>query len=348
MKTLFRERQRQFLKRCIKYSRYVLNDHFVLFLLVFIGFLSLQYRQLLENFPENPWLVYLLLGVLTLLLLFAGQTASYLEPADAHFLLPKEKEVAQGLATAGQRQFFLWGAIQILGQLILFPLYLKLGLSPLFFVFLLVALSVWKYALIQRSIASYQRAGLFRWEEAIAAETKRKQSILQFFALFTQVKGITTSVKRRAYLDAGLNWISKRHQQTWLYLYARAFLRSRDFLRLTLRLTGLSLLSLFLIEQEWLAIGLVLLFDYLLLFQLLALFKVYDYQYLTLLYPIDTKVKLHNFQSFLRLLLYGILGLQIAVAVFVLQDKLYLLYLVGGGILLNQFYLSVKAKKLID
>ena len=52
MKRIFHERRQAFLARCLKYSRYVLNDHFVLVLLVLLGFLSLQYRQLLENVPQ--------------------------------------------------------------------------------------------------------------------------------------------------------------------------------------------------------------------------------------------------------------------------------------------------------
>lgn len=51
MKAMFQQRRRDFLTKCSKYLRYVLNDHFVLVLMVFIGFLSLQYRQLLLNFP---------------------------------------------------------------------------------------------------------------------------------------------------------------------------------------------------------------------------------------------------------------------------------------------------------
>ena len=61
MKRIFHERRQVFLARCLKYSRYVLNDHFVLVLLVLLGFLSLQYRQLLENVPQPVWPVYLLL-----------------------------------------------------------------------------------------------------------------------------------------------------------------------------------------------------------------------------------------------------------------------------------------------
>ena len=348
MKTLFQKRRHLFLARCLKYSRYVLNDHFVLFLLVFFGFLSLQYRQLLENFPENPWFIYLVVGVITLLLFFAGQTASYLEPADSLFLLPQEDEVISLLHQAGQRHFLVWGTVQLLCHLLLYPVYVRLGFSLLGFVFVLFVLTMGKYFWIQRRLASYRSSGVFQWEMAVSAEIRRKQSILQFFALFTRVKGITTSVNRRAYLDSLLAWIPKKQEKTWLYLYARAFLRSGDFLSLTFRLLGLSLLSLLVIEQGWLAMGLVLLFDYLLLFQLLALFHVYDYQYLTLLYPLEQSVQLKNFQAILRVVLYAILALQLLVGMLVLQDKMYLLHMAGGGILLNQFYLAIKAKKLID
>ena len=46
MKEVFQKRKQVFRNQCLKYSRYVFNDHFVLFLLVFIGFLAVQYSQL--------------------------------------------------------------------------------------------------------------------------------------------------------------------------------------------------------------------------------------------------------------------------------------------------------------
>ena len=52
MKEVFQKRKQVFRNQCLKYSRYVFNDHFVLFLLVFIGFLAVQYSQLLRNFPK--------------------------------------------------------------------------------------------------------------------------------------------------------------------------------------------------------------------------------------------------------------------------------------------------------
>ena len=56
MKELMKKRQQTFRNHCIKYSRYVLNDHFVLFLLIFIGFLAVQYSQFLQSLD---WLVAL-------------------------------------------------------------------------------------------------------------------------------------------------------------------------------------------------------------------------------------------------------------------------------------------------
>ena len=124
MKRIFHERRQAFLARCLKYSRYVLNDHFVLVLLVLLGFLSLQYRQLLENVPQPVWPVYLLLLAVSTLLFLSGSTATYLEEPDQHFLLTKEGEILKLIQQAIRRQLMVWGLVQILGQLLFLPLYL--------------------------------------------------------------------------------------------------------------------------------------------------------------------------------------------------------------------------------
>ena len=348
MKRIFHERRQAFLASCLKYSRYVLNDHFVLVLLVFLGFLSLQYRQLLENFPQPVWPVYLLLLAVSILLFFAGSAATYLEEPDQHFLLTKEGEILELIQQAIRRQFVLWGLVQSLGQLLFLPLYLKLGLPVWGFGLYLLVLTAGKYSLIQAKWSSYTKNGIFQWGLAIDRERKRQQSILQFFALFTRVKGITSSVKRRSFLDGFLKLVAKRSEKTWDYLYLRAFLRSGDFLGLTIRLFALSLVAILTIDLAWLAVGLVLLFDYLLLFQLLALYGVYDYQYLNYLYPIEQTRRTKGFLRVLRGILYSVLGIQSILALFLLEEKMYLGILILGGFLLNQFYLAIKAKKLID
>lgn len=348
MEKIFQQRREQFLARCLKYARYVFNDHFVLVLMVFLGFLALQYRELLQHFPEQPWVIILMLAGLSLLLFFAGQLASYLEPADQQFLLVKEGEITGLFQKAARRQFFFWGLVQLLGQVLFLPIYLKLGVSIPVFLFYLILLTVGKYMFIQSQLRQYTQQGVFQWEKAIAAETKRKQSILQFFALFTTVKGITTSVKRRAYLDGLLQLVAKQHKRTWDYLYARAFLRSGDFLGLSIRLLVLSLLALVTIELDWLAVGLVVLLDYLLLFQLLPLFHVYDYQYLASLYPIAKSDKIKSFQRFISWMMYGIVLFQILLGFVFVTAKIYLVIFLLAGIFLGQIYLPIKARKWID
>lgn len=73
MKDLFLKRKQAFRKECLGYLRYVLNDHFVLFLLVLLGFLAYQYSQLLQHFPENHWPILLFVGITSVLLYFGEE-----------------------------------------------------------------------------------------------------------------------------------------------------------------------------------------------------------------------------------------------------------------------------------
>lgn len=50
MKAMFQQRRRDFLTKCSKYLRYVLNDHFVLVLMVFIGFFKLAISAITTEF----------------------------------------------------------------------------------------------------------------------------------------------------------------------------------------------------------------------------------------------------------------------------------------------------------
>lgn len=344
MRALFQKRRRDFLERCSKYLRYVLNDHFVLVLMVFLGFLSLQYRQLLIAFPKNSWPIALIVLAVSFLILFSGRMATYLEEADQIFLLTREKEVLEEFEAASSRSYLLWSGLQVLVQLLLLPIYLKLGLAIWVVVLYILVLLVAKYFLVKHQQSSYQRQGVLDWSTAIRDEQKRKQTILRFFALFTTVKGISTSVKPRKYLD-GILGIATSHQM-WFNLYLRAFLRAGDYLGLTLRLVFLALLSLIAIEEAWLSLGLVLVFHYLLLFQLLGLYKHYDYQYLTQLYPLDKKRKIKDFQYLLRVILYGLLMVEMVVALLFIQEKIMVAILPIVCIFLHEVYLPIKLKKI--
>ena len=91
MRELFQKRKQVFRNQCLKYSRYVFNDHFVLFLLVFTGFLAVQYSQLLRNLPSNHLPIILALAVLLVFLLPLGRIATYMESQIVYFCWSKKK-----------------------------------------------------------------------------------------------------------------------------------------------------------------------------------------------------------------------------------------------------------------
>ena len=324
MKEVFQKRKQVFRNQCLKYSRYVFNDHFVLFLLVFIGFLAVQYSQLLRNFPKNHLPIILALAVLLMFLLPLGRIATYMEKPDSLFLLVKEEELKSYLQKQMCSSYLLWSVFQTAILLLAAPLLLALGL-PLWGWFILVffmLIAKW-FLFLKKSQRFYQGAGI-NWGYLIDYEERRKQTILRFFALFTNVKGISNSVKRRAYLDSLTNILPKRQSTTWQNMFLRSYLRNGDFLALTMRLL------------------------FLLLFQLTALYNAFDYQYLTFLFPLEIGLKLKGVRQVIVLVGYSVLLVETIMALLFFQDRVALLFMVGVTLLLYFFYLPVKLKSLVD
>ena len=348
MKDLFLIRKQEFRKECLGYLRYVLNDHFVLFLLVLLGFLAYQYNQLLQDFPENHLPILCLIGIVSILLLLWGGIATYLEASDKLFLLVAEEKVKEHIKKQSILSFIFWLCVQTVLLLLFAPLFLAMGLGLGVFGVYALLLGVGKYFLFQKKAGKFFSANHLDWDYVIAQESKRKQFLLRFFALFTQVKGISNSVKRRAYLDFILKVVQKVPSKIWQNLYLRSYLRNGDLFALSLRLLFLSLLALIFIEQAWIATAVVVLFNYLLLFQLLALYHAFDYQYLTQLFPLDKGQKEKGLQAVVRGLTGFVLLVQLVVGLITLQEKLALLALVGVSFVLQFLYLPYQLKRLVD
>ena len=345
MKDLFLKRKQAFRKECLGYLRYVLNDHFVLFLLVLIGFLAYQYSQLLQDFPENHWPILLFLGIVSALLLAWGGIATYMEGPDKLFLLVSEEEVKLYLKGQTSRSLVFWTIVQTLFLLLFAPLFLAMGYGlPVFLVYVLL-LGAGKYLLFRHKASKFFTETGLDWDYVIAQESKRKQVLLRFFALFTQVKGVSNSVKRRAYLDFLLKTVQKVPGKIWQNLYLRSYLRNGDLFALSLRLLLLSLLAVIFIEQSWIATAVVVLFNYLMLFQLLALYRAFDYQYLTQLFPLEKGEKEKGLQEVIRGLTGFVLMVQLIVGLITLQEKLALLALLGAGLVLQVLYLPYQVKR---
>ena len=345
MKDLFLKRKQAFRKECVGYLRYVLNDHFVLFLLVLIGFLAYRYSQLLQDFPENHWPILLFLGIVSALLLAWGGIATYMEVPDKLFLLVSEEEVKSHLKGQASRSLVFWTIVQTLFLLLFAPLFLAMGYGLLVFLVYVLLLGTGKYLLFRHKASKFFTETGLDWDYVIVQESKRKQVLLRFFALFTQVKGVSNSVKRRAYLDFILKAVQKVPGKIWQNLYLRSYLRNGDLFALSLRLLLLSLLAVIFIEQSWIATAVVVLFNYLMLFQLLALYRAFDYQYLTQLFPLEKGEKEKGLQEVIRELTGFVLMVQLVVGLITLQEKLALLALLGAGLVLQILYLPYQMKR---
>ena len=348
MKDLFLKRKQAFRKECLGYLRYVLNDHFVLFLLVLLGFLAYQYNQLLQDFPENHWPILLFVGITSVLLLLWGGIATYMEAPDKLFLLVGEEEIKLHLKRQTGISLAFWLFVQTLFLLLFAPLFLAMGYGlPVFLIYVLL-LGTGKYLLFRQKASKFFTDTGLDWDYVISQESKRKQVLLRFFALFTQVKGVSNSVKRRVYLDFILKAVQKVPSKIWQNLYLRSYLRNGDLFALSLRLLLLSLLALVFIAQSWIATAVVVLFNYLLLFQLLALYHAFDYQYLTQLFPLEKGEKEKGLKQIVLGVGSAVLLLEFLVGAVVFQEKIALLALVGASLFLQLFYLPYQLKRLVD
>lgn len=346
MEALFQQRRVRFLKRCSKYLKYVLNDHFVLFLMFLVGLIAVQYSQLLRDFPAQHGWVDLGLLILVLCLPASGRIATYIEAPDQVFLLAKEDDLRSHLHRAMHRSFVFWALIQTLILCFVFPLFLAVGFSLWQFGVLLLLSLLFKYRIYQGRLKAYLNQGGMAWSVLVEDEVARQQRILQFFALFTHVKGISTGVKRRSYLDGLLSYIPKNHTHTWKNLYARAWLRTGDYFALTLRLSLLALGMPVFVRVDWVAVILMSLFNYLLLFQLVGLYKAYDNQLMTRLLPVDPDLKRQNLLRLISQIMLGLVLLETLWTWWWVTDKAVLLLPLGLGLVLNQFYLPAKLRKL--
>lgn len=242
------------------------------------------------------------------------------------------------------RAFRFWVIVQTLIFILVIPLFLALGLPVWGVILVAVAMAILKYVIFQKKAQPFYKQSGLNWTEAIAGENKRQQSILKFFSLFTNVKGITSSVKRRAYLDGILKRTKKDKENTWYNLYLRAFLRSGDYFALSLRLFALTLLVIFLVPEKWLAMVLVVVFDYLLLFQLTALKSHFAYQRMANLMPVGKDMQVSNLKHLITQIVL-VLTLVQAICLF---DLKFSLILVGIMLVLSLVYLPAKLKKMID
>ncbi len=183
-----------------------------------------------------------------------------------------------------------------------------------------------------------------KWDLLITQEEKRMASFYRLANLFTDVPKLKDTVKRRKWLDLFINRISFSQENTYLYLFARTFLRSSDYLGLFIRLTVIGAIALYFISFGVGQLVLSLLFIYLTGFQLLPLSNHHQNKLWIDLYPVSLKHKTNAFQSILLSILY-IQSSIFTMIILVKGEWLFSVIVLLSGILFSFLFVNVYSKK---
>lgn len=188
------------------------------------------------------------------------------------------------------------------------------------------------------------------WEKMIQKEKSRMHRIYQFIHLFTDVPEISSSVKRRKVLDPVLVKIKKTSQNTYLYLYARSFLRGSEYSGLFIRLVLVGGVILFFLKEFWISMGVSVLFVYLIGFQLIPIYTQFDYMVMTRLYPVPNSQKKQAVSKLVTILLFVAAVLFSIFVLIALPDVKESLLIIGAlfieVVLFAKFYVPYRLKKM--
>ncbi len=135
------------------------------------------------------------------------------------------------------------------------------------------------------------RQKILKWDRLVALERKRLLSFYRIANLFTDVPSLSSKVARRKWLDGILAFIPFQQKSTYMYLYARTFLRANDYVGLLIRLTIIGSFILIILTNSWAYLFVTLLFLFMTAIQLLPAWKVHEWKIWVSLYPLPAKMR---------------------------------------------------------
>ena len=346
LKALFEKRQSLYVKTLLKYARIIMNDHFVLILLVLLGAGGFTYANYLETVTVGMIQPRILIGFLYFVAVSTGGLTLLLEPADKVFLLPKEQAFQQIFKKETAKSYGQSLLSVVLLTILTFPVFVATRhASPVDFIFILSTLAGLKwlnlltrlaayfeiapakrqkyrwitigikiFALIsllflQRLLTAFLVVGLtlvtmyqffteqiffkhlFKWETMIQTEEKRMQRLFRFIGMFTNVPNIETNIKRLPWLDKLLQRLSQGQTNAAYYYVLRVVVRNTDYSLLIIRATIVGGLLLAVTGSLIISAVLVVLFLYIIGFQLLSLVNEIERTPHFKIYPITTAAK---------------------------------------------------------
>ncbi|SDW28123.1 ABC-2 type transport system permease protein [Marinococcus luteus] len=155
------------------------------------------------------------------------------------------------------------------------------------------------WQLVKRRSASM----LLRWEVLLEAENHQLAKFYRFVQSFAEVPHIEVKIKRRRWLASLVDKFSHKQENTYLYLYGKAFVRSGEYAGMFMRLLVVCGLIMYAFAPEWMRLGIGGLFLYMTAVQLQALKSHYATIDWPDLYPVPAKWKEQAFITFTRALL---------------------------------------------
>lgn len=132
---------------------------------------------------------------------------------------------------------------------------------------------------------------LFNWAVMIEAEEKRLQRVYRLISMFATVPHIETSIKRVSWLDPALNWLSRRKPTAPYFYLLRTTARNSDYSMLVIRATIVGAILLATTGALVISSLLLLLFLYMIGFQLISLITEIDRLPQFKMYPIKQETK---------------------------------------------------------
>lgn len=131
----------------------------------------------------------------------------------------------------------------------------------------------------------------FKWEIMIEKEERRMQRIYRFIQMFVDVPHMKTRIRRLAWLDKPLNWLSQHYPTAPYYYILRTVTRNSEYSLLILRVTIVGMLLLAVTESFGTVLLLGILFLYIIGFQLIPLVNEINRTPQFQIYPVSEKMK---------------------------------------------------------
>ncbi|KUP39463.1 ABC transporter permease [Bacillus halotolerans] len=198
-------------------------------------------------------------------------------------------------------------------------------------------------------VSSAAKGKTFKWESHIEYELRRKQRFYRIANLFTDVPHLKKQAKRRAYLDFLLRFVPFEQRKTFAYMFARAFLRSSDYLGIQVRLTVIFALIMMYASASPIIAGILTVFTVFITgIQLLPLFGHFDHLALQELYPVKKEAKLKSYFSLLKTALSVQALLMAAASAYAAGAAGFLYALIGSAVLIFVIlpsYMTARLKK---